>query len=71
MPVHAPRTWTGFAKKHAWHVAKDRGWTGQLWAKRSKATPIRDRSHQENVFHYIGRHTAEAAWVWNFRQPTR
>lgn len=69
MPKPMPRKWTGLAKKHAWHEAVERGWTGELWAKRSKATPINDRKHQENVFHYVLRHKEEGAWVWSFRDP--
>ena len=63
------RKWTGVAKCHAWYVARDQGWTGLLWAKRSKATPIKDRRHQENVFRYICDHVREGAWVWTFRMP--
>jgi hypothetical protein len=55
---------------HAWFEARDNGWAGQLWAKRSKATPIKDRSHQENVFRYILNHAKEGAWVWHFRMDT-
>jgi hypothetical protein len=72
IPYLFPRKWTGVAKMHAWFVARDRGWSGELWAKRSKANPIKDRSHQENVFYYILRHAGEGAWVWHFRQsPAR
>jgi hypothetical protein len=67
MPPSCPREWTGVAKKHAWFIARDSGWTGLLWAKRSKATPIKDRAHQINVFHYILNHAKEGAWVWHFR----
>jgi hypothetical protein len=67
MPVTMTRDWLGAAKRHAWFVARDRGWTGQLWAKRSRAMPIRDRGHQVNAFGYICRHAAEGAWVWTFR----
>ena len=28
MPTGVPREWTGLAKKHAWFVARDNGWTG-------------------------------------------
>ncbi len=69
MPPACPRAWMGFAKKHAWHVARDRNWQGLLWSKRSKATPIKDRGHQENTFDYILRHRHEGAWVWCFRDP--
>ncbi len=67
LPPAQARQWTGFAKRHAWFVARDRGWIGQLWAKRSRAEPIRDRKHQENTFAYIVRHRNEGAWVWTFR----
>jgi acetylornithine deacetylase len=63
------RDWMGLAKKHAWFLARDKGWKGQLWGKRSKATPIKDRAHQENTFNYIVRHKKEGAWVWAFRDP--
>ena len=66
-PGPVPRLWTGLAKKHVWHVAKDKGWTGMLWAKRSKPTPVKDRRHQLNVFNYILRHADEGAWIWDFR----
>jgi len=69
MPVTSPRKWTGLAKKHVWHAATETGWTGKLWAVRSKATPILDKKHQENVFHYILRHKTEGAWVWCYREP--
>src|SRR6185437_8982917 len=61
MPPSVPRDWTGIAKKHAWFEARERGWTGMLWAKRSKATPVKDRAHQLNVFGYIGKHVQEGA----------
>src|SRR6185437_9705710 len=50
MPPAVPRSWTGISKKHAWFEARDRGWTGMLWAKRSKALLVKDRKHQLNVF---------------------
>ena len=69
MPLTAPREWTGIAKKHAWFEARDRGWEGFLWAKRSKAIPVKDRRHQLNVYGYIGRHVDEGAWLWSFNDP--
>src|SRR5581483_10515578 len=30
------RDWVGLAKKHAWFLARARGWKGQMWGKRSK-----------------------------------
>ena len=68
LPPVAVRNWVGLAKKqHAWFVARERGWVGKLWAARGKATPIRDRQHQVNCFHYILRHAEGGAWVWSFR----
>src|SRR5205823_5350313 len=69
MPAAVPRAWMGTAKLHAWHVARDRGWPGRLWAKRSRAEPIWDREHQANTFDYIRRHQYQGAWVWTFRDP--
>ena len=43
-----------------------RGWTGLLWAVRSKVIPIRDRAHQLNAYNYILEHAEEGAWVWDF-----
>ncbi|MFO0851975.1 MAG: hypothetical protein U0871_25920 [Gemmataceae bacterium] len=66
-PGEVPREWTGLAKKHAWFAARDRGWVGKLWAVRGKVIPISDRRHQLNTYRYILDHTAEGAWVWDFR----
>ncbi len=64
------REWVGLAKKHAWFVARDRQWVGQMWAKRSKATAIKDYDHQCNSFNYIVRRAQkEGAWVWTYRDP--
>jgi len=53
----------GAAKKHAWFIAREHGWTGKLWALRPKI--IRTRSHQKNVHYYILAHAKEGAWVWS------
>ena len=67
MPDSKPRDWIGLAKKHAWFIARDHGWTTRVWAKRSKAKPIKDREHQTNTFWYIYKHSKkEQAWVWTF-----
>ena len=66
MPPAMPKFWTGLAKKHAWFELRDRGWKGMLWAKGGKATPVKDRKHQLNVYGYIGRHVNEGAWLWSF-----
>ncbi len=67
LPEDSPRNWMGYAKRHAWFVARDLGWKAKLWATRSHALPIEDRGHQENTFFYIARHRKEGAWVWTFR----
>ena len=64
LPRRQARPWSGLAKKHAWFVARDRGWVGKLWGKRGKQGPVRDRRHQLNVYHYILDHVKEGAWVW-------
>jgi len=64
MPVSSPRTWAGTAKRHAWFVLRDHGWTGKLWGKRSQAVPVPTRTHQLNVYRYIAEHKEEGAWVW-------
>ncbi len=71
MPTAMPKFWTGLAKKHAWFELRDRGWKGMLWAKGGKATPVKDRKHQLNVYGYIGRHVHEGAWLWSFTDEKR
>jgi hypothetical protein len=66
-PGPVPREWVGRAKKHANFIGKEHGWTGKLWAVRSKIIPIRDRPHQLNTFDYILDHFKEGAWIWDFR----
>jgi acetylornithine deacetylase/succinyl-diaminopimelate desuccinylase family protein len=63
------REWMGLAKKHAWFLARDKGWEGQMWGKRGKGVPIKDYDHQINAFNYIARHKKEGAWVWTYRDP--
>ena len=54
----------GKAKLLAWFELRDKcGWVGQLWAKRGKELPIRDRAHQLNVYRYVLRHANQGAWV--------
>ena len=40
---------------------------GGVWAKRGKIFPIKDRSHQLNVYRYILNHATESAAVWSFK----
>jgi hypothetical protein len=65
MPPRLARTWVGHAKRHIWFELRDRGWVGQVWGKRSKEKPVRDRQHQLNAYHYILNHANEGAWVWS------
>jgi hypothetical protein len=65
MPNTEPRRWAGFAKRHVWFVARDKGWQGKIWGKRGKAVPIRDREHQLNVYRYILAHEEQGAWIWS------
>ena len=62
-----PRLWVGQAKKHSNFIGKEHGWTGKLWAVRSKIIPIKDRPHQLNTFQYVLDHIDEGAWIWDFR----
>ena len=68
LPGGSAREWTGLAKRHAWFVARDKGWVGKMWGIRSKALPIRDRTHQLNVHRYILNHAKEGAWVWGWKR---
>lgn len=61
----------GHAKLHAYHLLRDQGWMGKLWAKRSKVIRIRDREHQRNVYRYILDHRLEWAWVWSELEEKR
>lgn len=65
------RTLMGYAKLHAWHELRDRGWTGKLWGKRSLPKPIRDRQHQLNTYRYILRHAEEGAYVWDLMRERK
>jgi hypothetical protein len=73
---HDPRHLIGVAKRHTSHLLRQLGprvEPGGIWAKRSKAIPINDRSHQLNVTGYIFDHeqrgveivATPAAFKWN------
>jgi len=66
-PDGEARRRVGVAKKHASHVLRTYGLEGRVWARRCRALPIRDRTHQLNTFHYIENHKTNGAWVWTFR----
>ncbi len=68
LPRLQARLWSGLAKKHVWFVAREQGWIGKMWAKRSKPLPVRDRKHQLNVYQYILDHADEGAWVWCWKK---
>lgn len=68
LTTHRCRLDIGLAKKHAWFALRESGWNGRLWGKRCKAVPIRDRSHQMNVYRYILAHAGQGAWVWTWKQ---
>ena len=67
-PGEYPRKWLGMAKKNATFAAHACRWVGNVWAKRSKPNPIKDRQHQINTYRYILRHLKEGAWVWDFHR---
>jgi len=58
----------GRAKLHAYHALSNEMSGRRIWAKRSRALPIRDRQHQVNVYNYILKHRASGAWVWSYRE---
>ena len=77
-PEHNPRILLGWAKFHATKAVKRylkahgsavrfklqlREGEG-IWAKRSKAEPIRDRSHQVNTCGYIAKHGTRGAAIF-------
>jgi hypothetical protein len=66
-PGEVPRQWMGRAKVAANFKGKDQGWSGKMWAVRSKVIPIADREHQLNTFGYVLRHIEEGTGVWDFR----
>jgi REP element-mobilizing transposase RayT len=67
-PIRSVKQVVGQAKRHAAFTCRDRGFQGRIWASSTKVTPVSDRSHQVNVFHYITRHEGEGAWTWTFRE---
>jgi len=60
------RHWTGLAKRDATMALRGVGFTGKLWAVRSRAEPVRARSHQLRAMNYILKHAEHGAWVWRF-----
>jgi hypothetical protein len=67
LPGRSARDWMGRAKRHVWFELRDQcGWTSQMWGKRGKELPVRDRAHQLNVYRYILDHAKEGAWVWTW-----
>jgi hypothetical protein len=68
LPRRLARPWSGLAKKHAWFIARDRGWVGKMWGRKGKQEPVRDRRHQLNVYRYILNHESEGAWMWCWKR---
>lgn len=64
---HRPKHWIGRAKMHASMLLSDFDLPGKVWAAGCRTLPIRDRSHQLNVFNYILKHRRQGAAVWTFR----
>lgn len=71
MPPSRVREWGGHAKRHATFTMRQHDWKGKLWAVRGKATPVKDRKHQVNVYYYILDHASQGAWVWNWVRPQK
>jgi REP element-mobilizing transposase RayT len=72
---HQTRHWIGVAKKHVSLLLRQEGLredAGGLWAKRSRAEPIKDRGHQLSTFRYISAHASRGAALWRFNaKPAR
>jgi len=66
IPGRRARHFIGIAKKDAARKVSDLKVVqpGGLWAKRSKADPIRDRAHQINTVWYILDHVDERGAIW-------
>ncbi len=62
-----PKHWIGRAKMHSSMILRGHGLLGTVWARGCRTLPVRDRSHQLNVFHYILAHARHGAAVWTFR----
>ena len=71
LPPGRAKLHVGDAKRHAWFIARVRGWKARLWAAGCKALPVKDRRHHLNIYHYILAHAAEGAWVWKWTRPKR
>jgi hypothetical protein len=67
-PRKLARPWSGLAKKHAWFVAREKGWKEMMWGKRGKQLPVRNRAHQLNVYQYILAHEKEGARIWLWKR---
>jgi len=44
---------------------------GSIWSRGCNPKPIRDRSHQLNVFNYITKKQENGAWIWDFQRGGR
>ncbi|MDP6637181.1 MAG: hypothetical protein QGG42_19955 [Phycisphaerae bacterium] len=61
------RHWVGLAKKSSSRILGKFGLPGRVWARKCRALPIVDRSHQVNTFEYILAHRQQGSRVWTFR----
>ena len=63
------RHMVGMAKKDSARAVSDAGVveTGGIWAVRARCLPVKDRSHQVNVYRYIVGHGSRRAAVWTYR----
>jgi len=69
LPPSKATLWSGAAKRHAWFELREKvGWSGKLWARKGKATPVKDRQHQLNVYRYILKHERQEAWTWKWQK---
>ncbi|HQY88276.1 MAG TPA: hypothetical protein PK402_06435 [Tepidisphaeraceae bacterium] len=67
---HNPRLWVGISKKESSAYLKREGIgsDGGIWALRNKCDPVKDRSHQLNIVHYIAKHAEQDAAIWMIKQ---
>jgi len=55
----------GSWKQRASHKVREH-LPGDIWSKSCDPVEVRDRHHQQRVFHYILEHAKQGAWVWSF-----
>ncbi len=60
---------SGRVKLHAINQSLRHGWSGKLWAVRSREELVEDKPHHRNSYYYILDHEQEGAWVWRNPEP--